>query len=190
MKRLLFFLISAVCLFAAYQWSSDLIDDTYISALKKSWSDPSPFTDNAVLERQLVYKGKSVSVLYNYKPLLPGHLLIIPQRQAERLEDVSDQEWLEIKQVIEMIHQAFTRAYHAPDYVLILQNGLTAGQTVPHMHFHMFPRNDQSIVYTKFLIWKNFLTEAIGLRSPLSKDELQKQVNFLKEQIGAVNDST
>lgn len=131
------------------------------------------FCKPEVIERQQYYEGQLIRVLYNYYPMLPGHSLIIPKRQAERFEDLTDAEITEMMSTVKKVQKAFEKVYKTSDYILLMQNGKKAGQTVFHVHFHMIPRTSLSYL-TKLRIWLHFLSRPVYENS-LSSEELIKE---------------
>ncbi len=107
--------------------------------------DVCAFCEEEILERQKFYEDDHVLVLYSHKPIVSGHSLIIPKRHVERFEDLSDEELLHIKEAVIIVHAAAEEIYGASDYLLLQKNGAAAGQTVPHLHFHYFPRKEGEI---------------------------------------------
>lgn len=176
-KKFLIFIVLIAILGGVTFW----IANTPVSSF---YNDRScPFCEKKVIEEQLVYEGDLIRVLYNYKPLFEGHILIIPKRHIDRFEKFTDQEVIELKHVVEKMQKAFEKAYQKSDYVLILQNGPNAGQTVAHTHFHMIPRGKESVVIEKALLWQAFLTDAMRIRKPLSKEDQREQINKLKRSL-------
>ena len=108
------------------------------------------FCNQAILNSQKFYEDDLVIALWNYKPILPGHSLIIPKRHVERFEHLTDEESLRINQVIKKVHFASTQVFKASAYLLYQKNGREVFQTVPHVHFHYIPRalgNDSLISF-------------------------------------------
>jgi len=73
-------------------------------------------------------------------PVSPGHTLIASRRHVGRLRDLTAEErdavWDLLPVVCARIEQE-----HAPDgYNIGLNDGVAAGQTVPHLHLHVIPR--------------------------------------------------
>jgi diadenosine tetraphosphate (Ap4A) HIT family hydrolase len=63
-----------------------------------------PFCDPAVIERQAFYEDDLVIVLYNYKPIFPGHSLIIPKRHIENFAHLTEEEITQIGRAIKKTH--------------------------------------------------------------------------------------
>ncbi len=73
-------------------------------------------------------------------PQADGHALIIPKAACEQLYDLPDAALIGAARMTRRIAVA-VRAALRPDGLFIGQfNGAAAGQTVPHVHFHVIPR--------------------------------------------------
>lgn len=138
------------------------------------------FCNPSVVNYQKFYESETILGLFNYRPLMQGHVLIIPRRHVERLEDLHPEEFVAIAGAIKKIHKAFNQAYKKNDYLLVLQNGKDGGQTVPHVHFHMIPRGSDWTSLIKANLWLSFLTDVTGLSSPVSAAEMKSQTDILK----------
>jgi len=142
-----------------------------------------PFCNPDLVKYQGFYESSHVLGLFNYRPVLEGHVLILPKRHVERLEDLTTEEFIEIKEAITKIHTAAKNVYGKNDYLLIIQNGKDAGQTVPHVHFHLIPRGHELTLVIKAKLWLSFLTDIIGLHDPISAQEMFKNTDALKRVI-------
>jgi bis(5'-adenosyl)-triphosphatase len=93
--------------------------------------------------------------LVNLKPLLPGHVLVCPQRPHKRLTDLSADELTDLFSAVQRVERMLARHYFAPSqsphsqnpttpeagsFNIALQDGPEAGQTVSHVHVHVIPR--------------------------------------------------
>lgn len=180
-KYFILFLVCLLCLGSGFYWfSSGLLSGS------RHFNPECAFCKEKI-RNQLIFEGHLVEVLLNYKPLLEGHSLIIPKRHVERFEDLSPEELVEIGEAIQIMHKVFIKAYGVNDYLLVLQNGLNAGQTVSHTHFHMLPRGPENALWIKVKLWQTILTEVIGLRKPLSPEELLKQTTMLHQTYNEVS---
>jgi bis(5'-adenosyl)-triphosphatase len=78
--------------------------------------------------------------LVNLKPLLPGHILICPVRRVPRLSQLSTTETADLFNTVRTISRTLERVYHASAMNVAVQDGADAGQSVPHVHVHLIPR--------------------------------------------------
>ena len=78
--------------------------------------------------------------LVNLKPLVPGHVLIIPKRVVPLLEDLEEREAADLFLSAKRVGSALKEHYGAEALTLSMQDGVDAGQTVAHAHIHVLPR--------------------------------------------------
>ena len=77
-------------------------------------------------------------------PCSHGHTLCIPKREVARLEDLPPEDAAALMGFMQQVAAAVSRAFDGTDYNLMLNNGVNAGQEVPHIHFHVIPRKPGS----------------------------------------------
>lgn len=78
--------------------------------------------------------------LVNLKPLLPGHVLVSPLRVVPRISDLSPAEVTDLFLTVQRVSRMIGRVYDATSLNIALQDGVDAGQSVPHVHTHIIPR--------------------------------------------------
>lgn len=88
-----------------------------------------------------VLENEHVIAFLDINPLAEGHTLVVPKRQAERLEQLSPAEAAEVGRVLGEVARRVLSATGAPAYNVLQNNGAAAGQEVPHVHFHIIPRS-------------------------------------------------
>jgi diadenosine tetraphosphate (Ap4A) HIT family hydrolase len=74
------------------------------------------------------------------RPMQPGHLLVITKRHAPTLLDLSPAEAHEVIEHARDLAQLLVRALAAEGINAFQNNGVAAGQSVPHYHMHLLPR--------------------------------------------------
>lgn len=73
-------------------------------------------------------------------PVSPGHSLIIPKRHVGSFFETSSAERLDLLELLDQA-KALVQAEHQPaGFNIGINDGATAGQTVPHLHIHLIPR--------------------------------------------------
>lgn len=102
-------------------------------------TDVCPFCNPEVIARQKYFENDLVIALYNYRPVIEGHCLIIPKRHVERFEELTAEEMVAIQAAINKTDQAVKKVFQTQDFFILQKNGKSAGQTVPHVHFHYIP---------------------------------------------------
>ncbi len=86
-----------------------------------------------------VYEDDRVLAFMDIMPQADGHTLVIPKAAAETLLDLAADDAAYTIQVVQKIAQAMKVALDVPGIVLMQLSGAAAGQTVPHVHFHLIP---------------------------------------------------
>jgi diadenosine tetraphosphate (Ap4A) HIT family hydrolase len=110
-----------------------------------------PSADNGV-----VWRGETCFCVLNAYPYANGHLLVLPTRHVERLDELRAAESAELWSATQQAVAAITAAY-CPDGLNVGANlGRAAGAGIPqHVHLHVLPR------------WSgdtNFMTAVAGVR--------------------------
>lgn len=75
-------------------------------------------------------------------PATEGHTLVIPKEAAETIFDLSPEGAAATIKTTQMVAAAVKRAFAAPGIMLVQLNGAAAGQSIPHLHFHILPRTE------------------------------------------------
>ncbi|EPY49957.1 bis(5'-nucleosidyl)-tetraphosphatase [Schizosaccharomyces cryophilus OY26] len=89
-----------------------------------------PFMFSAFnVTNQVFYQAKHSFAIVNLKPILPGHVLVIPRRV------ISD-----LFESVAKVETVLEKVYTASASNIGIQDGRDAGQTVPHLHVHLIPR--------------------------------------------------
>ena len=104
-----------------------------------------PFCDNVVREKESFMESKNAFVIYNIKPVLPGHSLVIPKRHVITWENLTSEEITEIGLLSKALYKVLRKAFGSEGYNLVVQDGKGTGQTVPHVHMHVIPRKNKDM---------------------------------------------
>jgi histidine triad (HIT) family protein len=107
-----------------------------------SYNDSNPFAK--ILRGELpcikVAENDLALAFMDLMPQADGHLLVVPKEAVAEIFDLSDAALIASTRMTQKLAIA-VRAALRPDGVFIGQfNGAAAGQTVPHVHFHVIPR--------------------------------------------------
>ncbi|KAF8963910.1 diadenosine tetraphosphate asymmetrical hydrolase [Flammula alnicola] len=92
---------------------------------------------------QAFYRASKSYAIVNLKPIVPGHVLVIPSRPVPRLADLDDKELACLMQSVKRVGSVIEKVYGGDGLTIACQDGKAAGQTVPHVHFHLLPRKFQ-----------------------------------------------
>lgn len=115
-------------------------------------------------ENLILFRGETAFVMLNRFPYTNGHLMIAPYKHTADLGELSDQELLEINQLVAKAVKWITAAFRPQGFNIGVNLGAVAGAGIPdHVHWHVLPR------------WAgdtNFMTSVGGVRvHPISLEE-------------------
>lgn len=79
--------------------------------------------------------------LLDINPVNPGHVLLIPRREVQHLDQLPEEELSELGPLAARLGRMVKAATGAPAINLIVNDGPAAGQEVPHVHLHLIPRH-------------------------------------------------
>ncbi len=88
-----------------------------------------------------VYEDDKVLAFLDIGPVNKGHTLVIPKLHCETLFDVPDELLQYLITKVKKIANAVMKAADAGGLNIGVSNYPTAGQVVPHAHFHLMPRH-------------------------------------------------
>jgi len=89
-----------------------------------------------------VYQDDNVFAFLDIAPVNPGHTLVIPKKHFVNMEEIPEDELVKLIKVVKKIGKAIKRELAVSGYNVQINNDPVAGQLVPHLHFHIMPRNE------------------------------------------------
>ncbi len=87
-----------------------------------------------------VYSTDKVLAFLDIAPISKGHTLIIPRDHYENLWTVPEELGEEILLALKLVGKAIMSATGATGINVVMNNHRSAGQVVPHAHWHLIPR--------------------------------------------------
>ena len=100
-----------------------------------------------------VAQGESWYAFLDIFPRREGHTLVIPRKPAQRLSELSPDELSGLMEGITVVQQRLGAHFSTTDFTICLHDGPLAGQEVPHVHFHVIPRNEGDGGGTLISMW-------------------------------------
>ena len=97
------------------------------------------FCRREVIEKSF-FSTDRFSAFYNIAPVLPGHSLVIPKKHYQSLFELSDDELGEMMGFARRVTLVLKTVFGCSGFDWTIQDGASAGQTVPHLHLHIIPR--------------------------------------------------
>ena len=86
-----------------------------------------------------VYEDEKTLAFMDIMPQADGHTLVIPKSPAITLLDLNPEDAAYTIQIVQKVARAIEKALDRKGIVLMQLSGEEAGQTVPHIHFHLIP---------------------------------------------------
>jgi histidine triad (HIT) family protein len=93
------------------------------------------------LPKVAVYEDDLTLAFMDIMPAVEGHTLVIPKEPGETLFDISPEAASATIRTTQKVAAAVKKALGVPGVMLAQLNGPAAGQTIPHVHFHILPRS-------------------------------------------------
>jgi len=101
-------------------------------------------------EKYLIAQKEGVVLTVALFPYIDGHLLIIPRRHVESMTDLKTQERKAIFSLSQKGRQILKKEFGVENTWFLVRegNGIAAGKTVNHLHFHLLPYDPDVIKMT------------------------------------------
>ena len=99
------------------------------------------------VEASLVYEDELTLAFMNLRQGNPGHVIVIPKEHVETIDELDPELASALYQAVVKVAQGIKVALK-PDGMNVWQSsGVAAGQEIPHLHIHLFPRmlNDNRV---------------------------------------------
>jgi diadenosine tetraphosphate (Ap4A) HIT family hydrolase len=95
-----------------------------------------------LLQTQGIYFNDLTGVIYPQKPLIFGNVMVVSKRHVEFFYAPTDAEIVEMRNIVKRIFEGFKENYNANGFNLFTNNGKSAGQHIPHVHWHILMQFD------------------------------------------------
>ena len=99
-----------------------------------------PFCSATVQQSAFRADGRFLAI-YNVAPILPGHSLVLPRAHVESVLTLDDADLAGLVVFASQVTRLLARAFAADGFDWTVQDGRSAGQSVPHLHLHVIPRH-------------------------------------------------
>lgn len=99
-----------------------------------------------------VYEDDNFKAIFDISPASKGHTLVLPKKHMADLFEIDESTASKALIIIKKIATALKDTLQCDGINIIQNNGVAAGQSVYHLHFHIIPRySDDNVI----LPWKN-----------------------------------
>ena len=127
-----------------------------------------------VSEAEIVFENEKFLAFLDINPINYGHTLVIPKKHFDNFLTIPAEELVEMVKVTQYIAGAVKRALKSDGFNVISNNGLSAGQSVFHFHYHIIPRYENDFhMRPRTIEYKNFEIESYAekIKESISKYE-------------------
>ena len=107
---------------------------------------------NGEIPAHIVHRDGEVVAFLDRAPLLPGHVLVMPVRHVETLDDLPDSLLAPVLAAVRRTSVAVQKALGAEGSFVATNTRVS--QSVPHLHIHVVPRNKGDGLFSTRLIWQ------------------------------------
>lgn len=87
-----------------------------------------------------VLTTRSFNAVRDSFPVSRGHTLLVPKRHVASVFDLDDEESREIWSAVAQVRRQLQQEFNPDGFNIGVNDGIAAGQTVPHAHIHIIPR--------------------------------------------------
>ena len=109
-----------------------------------------PYCSEPSIKERVIVHNKFAQAFPTNIPIVPGHVLITPIRCVATFDDLTPEEVEAIFGLITKLKTALTKCFKAEGFNCAGNEGKPAGQSVPHFHLHMLPRQEGDVGITKY----------------------------------------
>lgn len=103
-----------------------------------------PFCNLA--QERVVLETETTLAFFDGYPVTEGHALVIPKRHVASVFELAPEELSALWTQVAAVRHLLVAKYHPDAFNVGLNDGLAAGQTVPHAHVHLIPRRQGDVV--------------------------------------------
>jgi histidine triad (HIT) family protein len=95
---------------------------------------------NKKANAEILFENESVLAFLDIRPVNYGHTLVIPKIHYENFLSLPEEELCEIIKVTKNLSGTIINSLNLEGFNIVANNGMAAGQSVFHFHFHIIPR--------------------------------------------------
>lgn len=96
-----------------------------------------------IIPSNKVYEDETVFAFYDIDPQAPVHFLVIPKAHIASCGEVTAENSAVVAHIFEVISKV-TKELGITDFRVVSNCGAQAGQSVPHLHFHVLSGRDMT----------------------------------------------
>ena len=87
-----------------------------------------------------IYEDDNVYAFLDIMPISYGHTLVIPKEHYANIEDIPEEDLCSLIKGVKKVGAALKNGIGVVGYNVVVNNDPVSGQIIPHIHFHLIPR--------------------------------------------------
>ena len=138
--------------------------------------EPSVFTKimNGEIPCHKVYEDELTFAFMDIHPLQPGHILVVPKKQVDLFDDLSEDDYNAVFKTVKKISKILRKHFQTSRTTLLVM-----GYDVPHAHVHLIPSDSAEDIDTAYLN-----RHKTSEKEP-DHDELAKQAVLIRQALNS-----
>ena len=96
--------------------------------------------ENDSKDNNIIYENDNILIMLAENPSVSGHLQIFPKRHITIMEQLTAEESVYIINAANQVSIILFDALKVHGTNIVIQNGIPAGQSIPHFSVHVIPR--------------------------------------------------
>lgn len=129
-------------------------------------------------EAHRVYETETVVAFLDHRPLLHGHVLVMPKQHIATLHELPDDLLPPLFSTVRLLAGAVERGLDAEGAFTAIN--VKVSQSVPHLHVHVVPRNKRDGLFSKKLLW---------IRRPYPKGRAEEVAAKIRDAVSGASES-
>lgn len=122
-----------------------------------------------------VYEDDSTLAFLDINPVEKGHTLVIPKAHHDPLTAVPPELLQKVILSVQKVARGVFAATNADGMNINQANGKSAGQVIPHVHFHLIPRFDRDEPHRNWAPGKYSSQDEMAACAAAIADRIKKQ---------------
>ena len=134
------------------------------------------FCSETTLNIEKFYEDENFVAIYNIRPVVKGHCLVIPKRHIESMLELNERERMDFISFSNKAIFIALKYANANDLDFLLQKGENAGQSIKHLHFHIMPRKkNDSLGVNKDKFFQSFAEKENTVKTLTNNEGIQSE---------------
>ncbi len=92
---------------------------------------------NREIPADVIFEDDQCLAFRDIAPQAPTHILVIPKKEISAVDALSEEDAALVGHIFLVIQKIAKDEGLTDGFRVVTNNGLLAGQTVPHLHFHL-----------------------------------------------------